>query len=87
MSLVTITLDGVPYRLNRFGVVFAPDTPDIHLPGYVGVNFASYETSHRVITAATALGMTVKRWEGAEPVYDLAPVRKALRQQRKGEPK
>lgn len=80
--MVTIVLDGVPYRLNRFGVVFAPDTPDPHFPGWANVNFADHATTNRVLQAARALGMTLLRYEGFETVYDLAPVRKALRQQK-----
>ena len=78
--MLKIEHDGTEYRMNRFGVVFAPSTPDPHLTGFANINFAETDTTHAVIAKAIALGATLKRYDSHGPVYDLSAARAALRE-------
>lgn len=62
MKYFTTIINGVTYRMNRYGVVFAPTTPDPHLnlPGFGLLNFAEPKERDAVKDAATAAGFSYR---------------------------
>jgi hypothetical protein len=56
----THAINGVTYKMNRYGVVFAPTTPDPHFPGYGNLNFAEPAERDAVKVAARDAGHSYK---------------------------
>jgi hypothetical protein len=80
--MLTIEIDNVQYRMNRYGVVFAPEIPISWLPGWVEFDFAPPEIRDRVLDAAYELGAKILRWDRSDPVYDIATAIKRQKEQK-----
>lgn len=56
LAMIDVTVNGKIFQVNPYGVVFASQTPDPHLPGWNVINFATYDEKQAVFAKLREMG-------------------------------